>query len=83
MRVSTVTGVSPAGTPAHADDSVELAIGGMTCASCAAQVEKKLSQLDGDYRYLTAGEMRLRARLCAGRVPGRTANPGNSRFRRA
>ncbi|WP_243794815.1 cation-translocating P-type ATPase [Saccharopolyspora gloriosae] len=26
---------------------VELAIGGMTCASCAARVEKKLSKLDG------------------------------------
>ena len=27
--------------------SVELAIGGMTCASCAARVEKKLNKLDG------------------------------------
>ena len=26
---------------------VELAIGGMTCASCAARVEKKLNKLDG------------------------------------
>ena len=25
----------------------ELAIGGMTCASCAARVEKKLGKLDG------------------------------------
>ncbi len=29
------------------DRSVELAIGGMTCASCAARVEKKLNKLDG------------------------------------
>ncbi|MEU9542745.1 heavy metal translocating P-type ATPase [Streptomyces mirabilis] len=30
--------------PAHA---VELSIGGMTCASCAARIEKKLNRLDG------------------------------------
>ena len=45
--MSAVTGVSPAGTPARAGGSVELAIGGMTCASCAARVEKKLSKLGG------------------------------------
>ncbi|MCD0483417.1 heavy metal translocating P-type ATPase [Streptacidiphilus sp. ASG 303] len=28
-------------------DRVELAIGGMTCASCAARIEKKLNRLDG------------------------------------
>ncbi|MFI6827812.1 heavy metal translocating P-type ATPase [Kribbella sp. NPDC050241] len=28
-------------------DSVELIIGGMTCASCAARVEKKLNRMDG------------------------------------
>ena len=27
--------------------AVELSIGGMTCASCAARVEKKLNKLDG------------------------------------
>ena len=27
--------------------SVELAIGGMTCASCAARIEKKLNRIDG------------------------------------
>lgn len=26
---------------------VELVIGGMTCASCAARVEKKLNRMDG------------------------------------
>jgi Cu+-exporting ATPase len=32
----------------HPDErSVDLAIGGMTCASCAARVEKKLNRLDG------------------------------------
>jgi Cu+-exporting ATPase len=36
--------------PAPADQasrSVELAIGGMTCASCAARIEKKLNRMDG------------------------------------
>jgi Cu+-exporting ATPase len=33
---------------AHPDErTVDLAIGGMTCASCAARVEKKLNRLDG------------------------------------
>ncbi|MFF8961666.1 heavy metal translocating P-type ATPase [Streptomyces globisporus] len=38
---TTATG-SDAGTTA-----VELAIGGMTCASCAARIEKKLNRMDG------------------------------------
>ena len=42
-----VTGASPAAAPGGAVRAVELAIGGMTCASCAARVEKKLSKLDG------------------------------------
>ncbi|MFD7477479.1 heavy metal translocating P-type ATPase [Streptomyces sp. NPDC059837] len=37
-----VPGTAPA--PARA---VELSIGGMTCASCAARIEKKLNRLDG------------------------------------
>jgi Cu+-exporting ATPase len=41
--VSAVTGESPAGRVRGA----ELAIGGMTCASCAARIEKKLNKLDG------------------------------------
>ena len=35
-----------ASTPGAVND-VELAIGGMTCASCAARIEKKLNKLDG------------------------------------
>ncbi|WP_283611301.1 cation transporter, partial [Mycolicibacterium poriferae] len=27
--------------------TVELSIGGMTCASCASRIEKKLNRLDG------------------------------------
>ena len=36
-------------TPGKLTDvrSVELVIGGMTCASCAARIEKKLNKLDG------------------------------------
>src|ERR1041385_705142 len=34
---------APIGPPAE----VELAIGGMTCASCAARVERKLNRMDG------------------------------------
>jgi Cu+-exporting ATPase len=45
--MTTVTGESRAGAPGHAERAVELAIGGMTCASCAARVEKKLNKLDG------------------------------------
>ncbi|MFD5359496.1 heavy metal translocating P-type ATPase [Streptomyces tendae] len=36
---------APAAEPGHAE--VELLIGGMTCASCAARVEKKLNRMDG------------------------------------
>ncbi|MER5436117.1 heavy metal translocating P-type ATPase [Streptomyces sp. NPDC002588] len=34
----------PATDPSH---EVELSIGGMTCASCAARIEKKLNRMDG------------------------------------
>ncbi|MFF9348459.1 heavy metal translocating P-type ATPase, partial [Streptomyces sp. NPDC014734] len=36
-----------AGAPTAEDSRAELAIGGMTCASCAARVEKKLNRMDG------------------------------------
>jgi Cu+-exporting ATPase len=36
----------PAGAPGSGSQ-VELTIGGMTCASCAARIEKKLNRLDG------------------------------------
>src|SRR5437764_606632 len=42
--VGTVTGESPAGGAVR---GAGLAIGGMTCASCAARIQKKLNKLDG------------------------------------
>ncbi|MDN5763959.1 MAG: heavy-metal-associated domain-containing protein, partial [Microlunatus sp.] len=33
--------------PPQALGHIELQIGGMTCASCAARIEKKLNRLDG------------------------------------
>jgi len=42
-----LTGESSVRTPGGPPRQAELAIGGMTCASCAARVEKKLNKLDG------------------------------------
>src|SRR5215470_3405217 len=47
MTTRTHVPASTAATPATAPARVELAVGGMTCASCAARVEKKLNRLDG------------------------------------
>ncbi len=41
------TGNLPVAAEPAAEHSVELSIGGMTCASCAARIEKKLTRLDG------------------------------------
>ncbi|MGV0099244.1 heavy metal translocating P-type ATPase [Streptomyces californicus] len=43
---SATTGTSAVGSDAGTA-AVELAIGGMTCASCAARIEKKLNRMDG------------------------------------
>ena len=42
--MTTTTPSRPEEVPAH---EVQLDIGGMTCASCAARVEKKLNRLEG------------------------------------
>ena len=45
---TTSTAQTPIAAPHPAGESeVELLIGGMTCASCAARVEKKLNRMDG------------------------------------
>ncbi|MFE7115268.1 heavy metal translocating P-type ATPase [Streptomyces sp. NPDC057654] len=41
-----MTSTAPEATVEHSN-RVELSIGGMTCASCAARVEKKLNRMDG------------------------------------
>src|SRR5207237_6771115 len=40
------TRADPAARSATTAERVELAIGGMTCASCAARIERKLNRLD-------------------------------------
>src|SRR5918912_313534 len=40
-------GPAPAGPPDDALTSLDLAVQGMTCASCAARIEKKLNRMDG------------------------------------
>jgi len=45
--VNAVTGDQPRTETATAEHAVELEIGGMTCASCAVRIEKKLNRLDG------------------------------------
>ncbi|MEU8513766.1 heavy metal translocating P-type ATPase [Kitasatospora sp. NPDC048722] len=42
-----IEGATGTGGREHAPDRVELSIGGMTCAACAARVEKKLNRMDG------------------------------------
>ncbi|MEU8584244.1 heavy metal translocating P-type ATPase [Streptomyces abikoensis] len=42
-----MTSIAPEQTTAVPAADVELAIGGMTCASCAARIEKKLNRMDG------------------------------------
>ncbi|WIY82373.1 heavy metal translocating P-type ATPase [Propionimicrobium sp. PCR01-08-3] len=46
MSVGTTDGVRPE-TPAPASQIIELDVQGMTCASCAARIEKKLGKLGG------------------------------------
>ncbi|MEU3352453.1 heavy metal translocating P-type ATPase [Streptomyces sp. NPDC037389] len=43
----TSTALEKTPAPAAAASEVELSIGGMTCASCAARIEKKLNRMDG------------------------------------
>ena len=45
--MSTLTSGEPAAARDGTARSVQLEIGGMTCASCAARIEKKLNRLDG------------------------------------
>ncbi|MGM9443692.1 heavy metal translocating P-type ATPase [Streptomyces murinus] len=46
-QADTDTAITPGTASSGAASEVELLIGGMTCASCAARVEKKLNRMDG------------------------------------
>ena len=44
--MSTITSTTPE-TEGPAGQRIDLAIEGMTCASCAARIERRLNKLDG------------------------------------
>ena len=81
-------------TAAQKIAAVELSIDGMTCASCAHRIEKKLNKLDGVTATVNFATEKARveygdevtpeqlvATVEAGRLPGASA-PGASRGRR-
>jgi P-type Cu+ transporter len=65
--VSTVTGDQP--SAADAARSIELTIGGMTCASCAARIEKKLNRLAGVTATVNFAMEKARVIVPAGVTP--------------
>jgi P-type Cu+ transporter len=56
-------------TTIAAERAVELEIGGMTCASCAARVEKKLNKLDGVTATVNFATEKARVSFPAGLSP--------------
>ncbi|MEU5279545.1 heavy metal translocating P-type ATPase [Streptomyces asoensis] len=62
---STATETPTTGQPTP-DTEVELLIGGMTCASCAARVEKKLNRMDGVTATVNYATERARVSYPAG-----------------
>ena len=68
--MSTVTGDRSAPTTGTAARSVELTIGGMTCASCAARVERKLNRLDGVAATVNFATETARVRFPGSITPG-------------
>ncbi len=65
-RVVSQPGERPVAGRPDALHSVELSIGGMTCASCAARIEKKLTRLDG-----VTATVNLATETARVRYPGR------------
>ncbi len=61
---------SPAGTAPAADAPVELTIGGMTCAACAARVERRLNRIDGVYAVVDYATHTARVHRAGGAEPG-------------
>ncbi|MET9613946.1 heavy metal translocating P-type ATPase [Kitasatospora indigofera] len=60
------TGSSGPTAPAAAGERVELSIGGMTCASCAARIEKKLNRMDGVEAVVNFATERARIDFASG-----------------
>ena len=67
--MSTVTSDRATAAAGEAQRSVELVIGGMTCASCAVRVEKKLSKLDGVTATVNLATEKARVRFPASISP--------------
>ena len=63
------------GTP-DTTESIELQIGGMTCASCAMRIEKKLNKLDGVTATVNYATETGQGRCTRGRVGRRGAHRG-------
>ncbi|MFF3937815.1 heavy metal translocating P-type ATPase [Streptomyces phaeofaciens] len=63
MTSTATAAETPISTPAA---EVELLIGGMTCASCAARVEKKLNRMDGVTATVNYATEKARVRYPAG-----------------
>ena len=58
---------APAEPGPHTD--VELAIGGMTCASCASRIERKLNKLDGVTATVNYATEKAKVRFPDGYAP--------------
>ena len=56
------------GSSSSPTGSVEFAVGGMTCASCAARIEKKLNRLDGVHASVNFATETATVRYDAGEV---------------
>ena len=65
----TTTSSTPSGPPATSSTTVELAIGGMTCASCANRVERTLNTLDGVSASVNYATEKARVHAPAGLDP--------------
>jgi Cu+-exporting ATPase len=68
MYKSTVQMNAPPDSAASNADTVELALGGMTCAACAARIEKQLNKLPGVEAVVNFAAERAHVRYAPGQV---------------
>ena len=68
MYKSTVQMSAPPDSAASNADTVELALGGMTCAACAARIEKQLNKLPGVEAVVNFAAERAHVRYAPGQV---------------